>query len=202
MKILSLIVFCLISLGSAQRLGPYEVIRVVDGDTLRLSIDGVSVPVRLLGIDTPETVHPFKPVEPYGPEASAELKRLVVDGVVYLELDIRQRDKYNRLLAYVFNPEGTFVNLAMVEAGLAYLLTIPPNVVYTDLFRAASQGAQSVGKGVWGQYGTPFVDWNCRDFATRDAAQAFFNASMPGNPHKLDANRNLQACQHLRPRLR
>lgn len=197
MKRFALVLLALFSFASAERLGPYEVIRVVDGDTLRLLIDGRSEPVRLLGIDTPETVHPFKPIEPYGPEASAYLKSLVSGRLVYLETDERLRDRYNRLLAYVFLEDDTHVNLELVEAGLAYMLTIKPNVRYVPLYRAASQGAASVNKALWGQYALPFVDRNCRDFATQAEAQAFYEGAKPGNRHRLDANRNDEACQHL-----
>jgi endonuclease YncB( thermonuclease family) len=194
---LSLLFFCLFA--QAQPLGPYTVHRVVDGDTVRLIIDGTSESIRLIGIDTPETVHPRIPVQPYGPEASAYLKALLPPGdLVRLELDVQARDRYGRLLGYVYTEDGRQVNLLIVQAGLARVLTIPPNVRYVDLYQAAAAGAQSVSKGLWADYGISFVDRDCRDFRTWQEAQAFFGGAGPGDLHRLDRNKNNVACDRLR----
>jgi micrococcal nuclease len=106
--------------------------------------------VRLLGIDTPETVHPTKPVECFGREASRRTKELLPAGtVVRLQRDVEARDRYGRLLAYVRRADGTFVNLALLEEGYALPLTIPPNVAYSQQFAAAARGARDAGRGLW-----------------------------------------------------
>jgi micrococcal nuclease len=93
---------------------------VVDGDTLVVRVGSGTERVRLLGIDTPETVHPTKPVECFGPEASRELKRLAPAGSqLRLGRDTELRDRYGRLLAHAWNAEGTFINEALVEGGFA-----------------------------------------------------------------------------------
>ena len=87
-----------------------SVIRVIDGDTIEVAIDDRTFTVRYIGVDTPETVHPEKPVEWMGPEASAVNKELVEGKTVYLEKDVSETDKYDRLLRYIFLADGTFVN--------------------------------------------------------------------------------------------
>ena len=127
------------------------VIRVVDGDTVDFDIGGTKERVRLIGIDTPETKKPDTPVQCYGPEASAFTASLLPEGTaVHLERDVEARDKYDRLLAYVYLADGTFVNLAIVRGGYAHLLTIPPNVAHADDFVAAARAAEAENAGLWG----------------------------------------------------
>jgi micrococcal nuclease len=123
----------------------------IDGDTVRVDIDGVSEDVRLIGIDTPETVHPTRPVECFGPEASAHIAELLPEGTaVVLERDTEERDHFGRLLAYVLRAaDGLFVNEAMVRAGYAEVLTIAPNVAHTATFTAAAAEARREGRGLW-----------------------------------------------------
>jgi len=124
----------------------YEVSKVVDGDTIRLE-NGETV--RLIGIDTPETVHPSKAVEYYGKEAS-DFTRMMVEGKqVELEFDVQRRDKYNRLLAYVYLEDGTFVNAELVKEGYAKVSTYPPNVKYADLFTKLQKEARENNRGLW-----------------------------------------------------
>jgi micrococcal nuclease len=130
--------------------GEGTVVAVVDGDTVRVHLGSGTETVRLLGIDTPETVHPTKPVQCFGPEASARTKALLPKGtVVRLERDVEARDRYGRLLAYVRRSDGTFVNLALVEEGYARTLTIAPNGAYADDFAAAARGARDASRGLW-----------------------------------------------------
>ena len=127
------------------------VIRVVDGDTVDFDIGGTKERVRLIGIDTPETKKPDAPVQCYGPEASAFTESPLPKGTrVHLERDVEARDKYNRLLAYVYLADGTFVNLAIVRGGYAHLLTIPPNVTHADDIVAAARAAEAENAGLWG----------------------------------------------------
>ncbi|MCU1359597.1 MAG: putative nuclease, partial [Ilumatobacteraceae bacterium] len=127
------------------------VIRVVDGDTVVVDIDGHAETLRLIGIDTPETVKPNSPVECYGPEASKYTKHLLPKGTpLRLERDVEARDDYGRLLVYIYMAaDGTFVNLQLVQQGYATLLTFPPNVAHVDEFIAAARAAQQSDLGLW-----------------------------------------------------
>lgn len=138
--------------ATAGRPGGITVVRVVDGDTLVARLPGGEESVRLIGIDTPETVDPRKPVQCYGREASARMKALLPPGTaIRLERDVEARDHYGRLLAYVHRvDDGTFVNLALAEEGYAQPLTIPPNVAYSSRFAAAAADARREGRGLWG----------------------------------------------------
>lgn len=127
----------------------YQVTRVVDGDTIVVDIDGVSEKVRLIGVDTPETVHPTKGVEPYGKEASNFTKAQLEGKKVRLEFDVQERDKYGRLLAYIWLDNKLF-NETLVEKGYAQIATFPPNVKYVERFKAAQQRAREANLGLWG----------------------------------------------------
>ncbi len=131
--------------------GQAVVKRVVDGDTIVVHVGGRDERVRLIGIDTPETVDPRKPVQCFGKEASDHTKALLPAGtVVRLERDAEARDRYDRLLAYVYREsDGLFVNLELARDGYAQLLTIPPNVTYVDELRAAVADARHEGRGLW-----------------------------------------------------
>lgn len=126
----------------------YPVVRVVDGDTIKVLIDGTEKTVRYIGIDTPETVHPEKPVQCFGMEASAKNKALVEGAYVRLERDISDVDKYGRLLRYVYVGD-TFINYELVAQGYARSLTYPPDVAYNELIREAENTARVNGLGLW-----------------------------------------------------
>ena len=136
---------------------PAEVIEVVDGDTVRVETAQGRETVRLLGIDTPETVAPNRPVECFGPEASARAKELLPEGTeVVLELDPTQdrRDRYDRMLAYVHlddhadrGPES--VNRMLVEGGYAEAYVYERPFAYTDEFLGSERGARVAGRGMW-----------------------------------------------------
>lgn len=128
----------------AGRRGTATVTKVTDGDTLRLT--GVG-PTRLIGVDTPE-VHGG--AECYGREASAFAERHVPPGTrVSYELGAEPRDRYDRALAYVWLPDGRFLNLMLVEQGYAQVLTVPPNVDHAGRFVAAQRRARTAGRGLW-----------------------------------------------------
>lgn len=122
--------------------------RVVDGDTLVLK---GGERVRLIGIDTPETKDPRKPVQCFGKEASSFMSSLLPPGtVVHLVGDVEQRDVYDRLLAYVYRlPDGLFVNAELLGQGYAQVLTISPNVAHADEFVALARAARESGRGLW-----------------------------------------------------
>jgi micrococcal nuclease len=127
------------------------VVRIVDGDTIVARVDGTDERVRMIGIDTPESVKQDSPVECFGPEASQHLKELIPPGTaVRLELDVEPRDKYDRLLAYVFRGDDElFVNRAMVADGYAESFVYKPNVAFTSTLQEASRAAKSAGTGLW-----------------------------------------------------
>lgn len=125
-----------------------KVVRVVDGDTINVEINGKTEPVRYIGIDTPETVDPRKPVQCFGIEASKKNKELVEGKMVRLEKDITDRDKYNRLLRYVW-VDDVFVNLILVTQGFAKSYSYPPDVEYQDLFVIAEKKAREDKLGLW-----------------------------------------------------
>lgn len=122
------------------------VARVIDGDTIELE-DGRKV--RLIGVDTPETVHPQKEVEYYGKEASDFTKSMLEGKEVYLEYDVQLTDRYGRTLAYVWLEGGTFFNELLLLEGYAQVVTFPPNVKYVERFLEAQKKAREAGKGLW-----------------------------------------------------
>ncbi len=126
-----------------------RVVRVVDGDTIEVSIAGDEEDVRYIGIDTPETVKPGAPVECYGHRASAANQRLVEGRAVRLVFDRERRDLYGRLLAYVYAGKR-FVNAALVRDGYARTLTIAPNTAHAGLFARLAKRAGLAGRGLWG----------------------------------------------------
>lgn len=131
--------------------GPYEVIEVIDGDTVCLDIDGRKTKVRLIGIDAPESVHPdeSKNTEE-GKKASKYLFDLLDSRDVFLTLDVSEKDSYGRLLGYLWLEDGAMVNLKIVEDGYAVTMTVPPDVKYADAFAEAEKKARNEGCGLWG----------------------------------------------------
>jgi micrococcal nuclease len=126
-----------------------EVQRVTDGDTFVATVDGRRERVRVIGVDTPETVAPNRPVEPYGRQASSFAKRHLTGATVRLAGDVEPRDRYGRLLAYMWLADGTFWNALLVAEGYAQQLTIPPNVTYAGLFRRLVAEARRQERGLW-----------------------------------------------------
>lgn len=123
----------------------YLVKRVIDGDTIELE-DGERV--RYIGIDTPETVDPRKPVQCFGKEASLANRELVGGKSVRLEKDVSNKDKYGRLLRYVYQGDK-FINLELVKNGYAYAYTYPPDVKNSKLFLEAQKVAREARLGLW-----------------------------------------------------
>jgi len=124
---------------------------VVDGDTVEVKIDDKKEKVRLIGIDTPETVDPNRPVGCYGKEASDFTKSLLAKNTsVTLVIDVEPRDKYGRLLAYVYRTQDNlFVNAELARLGYANVLTIPPNVAHSDEFVRFVDDARTAKLGLW-----------------------------------------------------
>ena len=131
------------------------VTRVIDGDTVEVSLNGESLTVRYIGIDTPETKHPSKPIECFGPEASQFNEELVAGKQVLLEKDTTDKDRYGRLLRYVWIEGGGLVNQVLVENGYARVSTYPPDVKYESLLIESESSAQADGIGRWGACSEP-----------------------------------------------
>jgi micrococcal nuclease len=125
------------------------VTRVVDGDTIVIQIDGIEEKVRLIGVDTPESVHPdeSRNVE-YGKIASDYTEQMLLNREVEIELDVGERDRYGRILAYVYL-DGKMFNELLLAEGHAKVSTVPPNVKYADRFVAIQNQARESKKGVW-----------------------------------------------------
>ena len=144
--LLLLLVFAALS-APAQEV--FRCSRVVDGDTLIVEIAGKSERVRLIGVDTPETKHPKKPVEYFGKEASAFTRKMVEGKMVRLEYDGQKRDRYGRLLAYVYLPDGTFLNAEIIKQGYGFAYTRFP-FKYIEQFRQYERSAREARMGLWG----------------------------------------------------
>jgi endonuclease YncB( thermonuclease family) len=126
-----------------------KVIRVVDGDTIEVRFsNGAIAKVRLIGVNTPETVAPNRPVERYGKEASNYTKKRLTNKTVTLEFDVGIKDKYGRLLAYVWIGKELY-NETLVKEGYARVMTIQPNVKYQERFIKAERAARQAKKGLW-----------------------------------------------------
>jgi len=131
--------------------GTATVVWVIDGDTIVVDIGGATETLRLLGIDTPETVAPERPVECFGPQASRRTRALLPVGTtVRLERDVEARDRFDRLLAYVHRSEDDlFVNEDLVRGGWATVLSIAPNRAYASRLAAAESSARGARRGLW-----------------------------------------------------
>jgi micrococcal nuclease len=132
--------------------GTARVLRVIDGDTIEVELAGKAETVRLIGVDTPETRHPRKPVQAFGKEATAFTRQMVEGKEVRLEFDVQPRDKYGRLLGYVYVGD-TMLNAELVRQGYAQVATYPPNVKYQERFLALQREAREAGRGLWGKVG-------------------------------------------------
>jgi micrococcal nuclease len=219
------------------------VTRVIDGDTIEINMDGKIETVRLLLIDTPETVHPNEPVQPFGPEATQFVKNNLEGKEVRVKVGIEERDNYDRLLAYIYT-DGETIQEKLLREGLARTAYLYNDLTLLDKFHEVQQVAIDSGIGVWSIPGYAHVDHdhgyhyeeepeqetqpeekqentpdttpteesqpsnggidtsgpdrNCSDFATQAEAQAFMEASGPGDPHRLDGNDNDGlACESL-----
>jgi micrococcal nuclease len=126
-----------------------KVIRIVDGDTAVVDLEGHEERLRYIGIDTPESVKPNQPVECYGKEAARRNEQLVAGKRVRLVIGAEPRDHYGRLLAYVHLGE-LMVNAELVREGYATALTVPPNDRFAAMFRRLEREAQEAGRGLWG----------------------------------------------------
>ncbi len=172
---------------STTSLKYYSVSRVVDGDTIDVSIDGKVKRLRLIGINTPETVDPRKLVECFGVEASNKAKTLLTGKKVSLEGDGSQGelDKYNRLLRYVFLEDGTNINLLMIKEGYAYEYTYNLPYKYQTEFKNAQKQAEANKAGLW----SPNA---CNEDATKSAST---NAIETSNANSCTIKGNISSSK-------
>jgi len=119
--------------------------KVIDGDTFVLAS---GERVRMIGVDTPETKHPKKPVQYFGKEASEFTRQMIEGKAVVLEYDWKRRDRYGRLLAYVYLPDGIFLNAEIIKEGYGFAYTRYP-FKYLDEFRSYEREARESGIGLW-----------------------------------------------------
>ena len=190
--------------------------RVVDGDTIEVNINGTLETVRLVGINTPETVDPRKPVECFGIEASNKAKAVLTGQRVKLEADSIQGewDKYGRLLRYVFLEDGTNFNKMMIGEGYAHEYTYGTSYKYQAEFKQAEKVAMETKIGLWatgvcdsqstptpvsGQYNCSSNIYNCTDFSTHTEAQSVYEScgGVANDIHKLDRDNDGVACESL-----
>ncbi len=193
------------------------VTKVMDGDTIAVSISGVEYVVRYIGVDTPERN------EPCGPEAATANAALVEGQTVWLVKDVSETDRYGRLLRYVFVGE-VFVNEQLVRDGWARSRRYPPDTAFADRFDRLAAEAQAAGLGCWptGVFGGGVLAptqpsgagstlpaaacdcsanlYNCSDFSTHQQAQACYEYCLSlgvGDVHSLDADADGNACERL-----
>jgi micrococcal nuclease len=146
-----LLYLCTASQASSTNPAYYPVAKVVDGDTIDVLIDGQKARIRLIGLDTPEVVDPRRPVQCFGREASKRMTQLVNGKKVRLERDPTQadRDKYGRLLRYVFLPDGTNVAQQMIREGYGHEYTYHLPYKYQKQFKEAERYARDHALGLW-----------------------------------------------------
>ena len=129
----------------------YEIKKVVDGDTIQIRFNGKKERLRLIGIDTPESVHPDETKNTENGELASEYTKSLLTGKsVNLEFDVEERDQYGRLLAYVYL-DGEMINKKLIRDGYAQLETVPPNVKYVEEFTALLKEAKEAKRGLWGR---------------------------------------------------
>jgi micrococcal nuclease len=184
---------------------PAVVTRTVDGDTIYARYRGREIDVRLIGVDTPETVDPSQPVGCYGPQASHFTERMLTGEPIELEFDVERHDRYGRVLAYVWLREHLF-NQRLVAQGYAVASAYPPNVRYESRFETAEQIARDDDRGLWGAcpvghshrcdpaypgvcIPSPPPDLDCADVSYRD-----FQV-LPPDPQNFDGDHNGIGCE-------
>ncbi|MFC1529553.1 thermonuclease family protein [Gemmatimonadota bacterium] len=176
--------------------------RVIDGDTIRVRIGDRIETVRYIGVDTPESVHPTRGIEPYGLAASAFNRTLVEGQRVRLGFDVEERDRYGRLLAYVYT-DSLFVNAELLRQGYAQVMTVPPNVRHADDFLRLQREAREADRGLWGIEASSAIGVHLArtpedtdvstgiDASTVDDTQIVYVTSTGKKYHR-------EACHHLR----
>ena len=148
--LLVLLVVLLATATAAHESLQGTVVHVVDGDTIHVRLTDRLEKVRYIGVNSPELHHPRKGEEPGGREAAIVNRELVAGRQVRLETDVQTRDRYGRLLAYVWVGD-TMINAELVRRGYAQVMTVPPNVHHQALFVSLQREAREAGRGLWAQ---------------------------------------------------
>ena len=151
--LIAILLYSLCAYGNSLAFGDQGHVRVIkahDGDTIGVILNGRKEKVRLIGIDAPEIKQ-----RPWGTRARKHLEKMLTasNRTVILEFDVERRDKYGRLLCYIFTPDRKMLNIQMVKDGYAVLLTIPPNIKYVDELRMAENEARQHRRGIWNSKG-------------------------------------------------
>ena len=162
-----------------------RVTRVIDGDTVEASLRHSSVDIRLLGVDTPETVHPTEPVECFGPEASAFTKLRLEGKRVRLEFDVERLDRYDRALAYIWL-KGRLFNRTLVRRGFATALIYLPNDKYAKQLERAEDRARAEQRGLWGECKGGLGDGSSGGGGTGKCDPSYPDVCIPPPPPDLD----------------
>jgi micrococcal nuclease len=180
------------------------VVKVVDGDTIAVSINGKSETIRIIGIDTPEIVDPRKTVECFGKEASDFANLTLQDNkIVLLESDPTQgdKDKYQRLLRYVWIDDVTDFGKLMINDGFASEYTYNLPYKYQNEYKQAEKNAREANKGLWADDAcVGYSEMDCSDFSVQDEAQTYFEGkggSPTNNVDRLDSDHDGLACESL-----
>ena len=162
----------------------FPLVSVIDGDTIKIKYNGANESVRFLLVDTPETNHPTLGVQPFGQEAKDFTKQLLEgQDTVFLEFDVSYRDKYNRLLAYIYTADGKSVQEELLKQGLARVAYIyAPNTKHVDWFESIQQIAQKQAIGIWS------VENYVTDRGYDKDAVEDFNAPVEKKPSKSNAD--------------
>ncbi|MEK7571229.1 MAG: thermonuclease family protein [Patescibacteria group bacterium] len=192
---------------------PATVLKVIDGDTIEVDIQGSKQKIRIIGINTPESVDPRRPVECFGKEAAGAAKQKLTGQVVQLKTDPTQddRDKYGRLLRYVWTDAGkTDFGAWMIKNGYAYEYTYSTPHTYQDDYRQLQNEAEVANQGLWGvttcngitkeEKQSTLNKKQCADFTTQTEAQAYFdNAGGASSPEVkgMDGNNDGTVCESL-----
>jgi micrococcal nuclease len=140
------------ALAPSGKIQKAKVVRIVDGDTIVVALNGKNVKVRYIGMDTSEDVDPKLPVQPMSREAATANTKLVAGKTVVMEKDVSETDRYGRLLRYVWLQKGatwTLVNLELVRQGFASAISYPPDTKYDDILASGQAEAQSLLLGRW-----------------------------------------------------
>ncbi len=171
----------------------YDVVRVVDGDTLVINYEGTDEKVRLIGVDTPESVHPDKEKNTaFGDEVSEYATSQLSGKSVGIEFDVSERDQYGRLLAYVYLGDKMF-NKTLLELGYASVATFPPNVKYVDEFTEVQKTARENGVGMWAD---GFSDSAPADNSSNSASDTQTNSPGTYNGHSKNKKFHLPGCRY------
>lgn len=215
----------LVIIGCSDTTNESKFIRAVDGDTLIAKVNGKEEYIRLLLVDTPETKHPDIEIQPFGPEAHHLIKATFSPSEpIQIEYGTNKRDKYERLLAYVYTKEGKMYNKILLEKGLARIAYVyPPNDKYVKEFRRIENKAMEQSIGIWSidgyvtengfknksipkqslpanqSFDPQGIDRDCSDFASQEEAQTFFEdaGGSKTDPHRLDGEGDGLVCEEL-----